>query len=102
MKAAHHETRTQLDAGKIRGAPMAYLLAILRTTAADQCRRLGLPPLKETRSEQRKRMALGGIPIEDLELAARLDGLTADDQVKPAHSATAPQRRAGRQERVVA
>jgi hypothetical protein len=82
MKAAHHETRAKLEAGKIHGAPMAYLLTVLRTTASEQCVRLGLPRLEETREEQRERMALSGFSLEDLELAARLDGLKSEDQVE--------------------
>jgi hypothetical protein len=40
MKAARHETQTRSAAGQIYGAPMAYFLATLRTTASDQCGRL--------------------------------------------------------------
>jgi hypothetical protein len=80
MKAALHETRTRVEGGKVRGAPMAYLLAVLRTTASDQCRRLGLQPLRETREEQRERLTLSGFPLEDVEPAARLDGLAPEDQ----------------------
>jgi hypothetical protein len=97
MKAALHATQAKVEAGRVQGSPMAYFFALLRTTASDECRKEGLPPVNETRDEQRERMALGGIPAEHLELAARLDGLKSDDQV--AVEAPAPRRR---KERVVA
>lgn len=74
---------------------MAYLLAVLRTTAAEQCRRLGIEPVIETREEQRERMVLSGFPLADLELAAQLDGMTTSERVVSA----APSERRRRQKR---
>jgi hypothetical protein len=91
MKAALHETEKHRAVGKIQGAPIKYFFATLRTTASDQCRREGLPPLKETREEQRERVPLGGMTDKDLELAATLDGLKSADQVE--HSALGPAKR---------
>jgi hypothetical protein len=89
--------QARVDAGRVQGSPMAYFFALLRTTASDECRKEGLPPVYETREEQRERMALSGVSEADLELAARLDGLKSDDQVQA--EAPAPRRR---RERVVA